>query len=63
MLNSKSRHGFSIGNRVRVGTVFYLIHEYGTEVVDRKGNHIGDFPTETEAVEYMRDSSRHFFES
>lgn len=62
VLNSESKHGFSTGHRVRVDKVSYLMHEYGTEVVDRKGNHIGDFPTETEAVEYIRDISRYYFE-
>ena len=63
MLKSYNRQGFSAGNWVSAATVEYLTHEYGTEVVDRKGNHIGDFPTEAEAVECVREISQQFFES
>lgn len=63
MLSSCNKKGFSAGNWISVATVEYITHEYGTEVVDRKGNHIGDFPTEAEAVECIREISQQFFEN
>ncbi len=42
-------------HRLTYENVDYIIHENGTTVYDRNNNIIGEYPTESEAVEAIRE--------
>ncbi len=53
--------GFSNCNSFSEDSVQYVVHESGTSVYDRNGKWIGEFPTETEAKEHVRELRQKFF--
>jgi len=61
-LAEKNNYGFSSGKWIAVDTVDYVIHESGTAVYDYFGELVGEFPTESEAVEMVRDVSKQYYE-
>ncbi|SCP98604.1 hypothetical protein [Anaerobium acetethylicum] len=50
------------GSRLSANTFTYIIHEAGTAVYDRYGRYIGNFATEAEAVEMVREILKSYFD-
>ena len=50
------------GNELSVNTANYIVHESGTAVYDRLGRYVGNFATEMEAVEMVREISKSYFD-
>ncbi len=58
-----NEYGFSHGNEeFSENQVEYFIHESGTSVYDKFGNLIGEYPTESEAVEAVREMEKEFYD-
>lgn len=48
-------------HRITYNNVDYVIHENGTTVFDSNNNIIGEYPTESEAVEAIREMVEGYF--
>ncbi|NCB93409.1 MAG: hypothetical protein EOM40_12755 [Clostridia bacterium] len=62
MLSSSHNYGFSKGERLDAELCNYVIYEGGTLVFDRYGNIVGDYPTESEAVEAVNEIAADFYD-
>jgi|GEM_PF-4301085 len=59
MLAGQSDYRDSNANPIDAATAEFIIHESGTNVYDRYGAFLGEFPTESEALETVREISEH----
>lgn len=48
-------------HRLTYENVDYIIHENGTTVFDSNNNIIGEYPTETEAIEAIKEMVEGYF--
>jgi len=62
MLDPEDEYLSDNGGRQSANTFAYIIHEAGTAVYDRYGRYVGNFATEAEAAEMVREISRSYLD-
>ena len=56
MLEETRKHRFLADDSVPYGNVSLSIRDYGTDVYDSYGKLVGNYPTENEAIEMIREN-------